>query len=53
MDVKPDELDENLPRRLVMRAEYGAEHPFWTERGTLLDDEELPLPEVLRRRIRD
>ena len=22
-----------------MRAEYGAEHPFWTERGELVDEE--------------
>jgi hypothetical protein len=37
----------------VIRAEIGAEHPFWTERGTLADDELLPLPPDLRRRIRE
>ncbi len=36
-----------------MRAEIGAEHPFWTERGTLVDDELLPLPADLRRRVRE
>ena len=35
-----------------MRAEIGAEHPLWTEDGILLDDELLPLPDDLRRRVR-
>ena len=35
-----------------MRAEIGAEHPFWTERGSLVDDERLPLPDDLRQRVR-
>ena len=47
-----DEFADRIPGRLVMRAEYGAEHPFWTERGELVDDGELSLPADLRQRVR-
>lgn len=39
-------------RRILMRAEIGAETPFWTCYGTLLDDDDVPLSDSLRRRLR-
>lgn len=53
MHEKREEFAEAVPRRLVMRAEIGAEHPYWTERGALVDDGLLPLPPDLRRRVRE
>lgn len=47
-----EEFRAGMPRKLVMRAEIGAEDPFWTERGTLVDDALLPLSRDLRQRLR-
>ena len=39
---------DNGPRRLVMRAEYGAESPLWDEDGAMAWLDSLPLPSELQ-----
>ena len=46
MDDGLDEPDTEL-KRLRMRAEVGAESPLWTETGTLVDLDQLPLSSEL------
>ena len=38
----------DAPRRLVMRAEIGAESPFWDEDGVMVWLDSLPLPANLQ-----
>lgn len=46
MEGEPEDPDPEL-YRLRMRAEVGAESPLWTESGTLVDLDQLPLsPEL-------
>jgi hypothetical protein len=54
-DLAYDRLWEGEPpplRRVLMRAEIGAETPFWTCHGTLVNEDALPLSEGLRQRLR-
>lgn len=47
-DHEPEEEDEY---RLKMRAEVGAESPFWTERGEMVFLEDLAFDDELRDRL--